>query len=137
MGKLIKNHWARLIILTASTYQLAAAIHGYFWPKFFWDFLTKNLDGCVKPYPILQTINLVLAILVLVWEWPLPLIAGTWVQMNLELRVLLLPIPTMASALLYQGTNPALYYCIGMGVYFWAYCEGEVSSQKHVNGFWA
>ena len=28
---------------------------------------------------------------------------------------------------MYQATNPALYYLIGCGVYFWAYAEGEVS----------
>jgi len=28
--------------------------------------------------------------------------------------------------LLYQATNPAIYYIIGMGAYFWAYSEGEI-----------
>jgi hypothetical protein len=28
--------------------------------------------------------------------------------------------------MLYQATNPALYYLIATAVYFWAYCEGEV-----------
>ena len=73
MGKLIKNHWARLIILTASAYQVAAAIEGFFWPKLFWDFLTTNLDHCVRPIPILQILNLLLGLLGLCWEWPLPL----------------------------------------------------------------
>ena len=40
MGKLIKNHLARLIILTAALYQVAAGIHGIFWPKVFWDVFT-------------------------------------------------------------------------------------------------
>lgn len=94
MGKLIKNHWARLIILTAAactlspspqhppptpksltllTDQVAAAISAFFWPKLFWDFLTTNLDPAVRPIPILQTINLLLGLLALCWEWPLPL----------------------------------------------------------------
>ncbi len=73
MGKLIKNHWARLIILTASAYQVLAAIEGFFWPKFFWDFLTTNLDHAVRPIPVLQILNLLLGILGLCWEWPLPL----------------------------------------------------------------
>lgn len=34
----------------------------------------------------------------------------------------------LAAALLYQATNPAIYYTIGMVVYFWAYSEGEVCS---------
>ncbi|KAF6226379.1 hypothetical protein HO133_009245 [Letharia lupina] len=73
MGKLIKNHWARLIILTAAAYQVAASVSGFFWPKLFWDFLTTNLDHAVRPIPILQIINLLLGLLGLCWEWPLPL----------------------------------------------------------------
>lgn len=38
------------------------------------------------------------------------------------------PLAALSAALLYQATNPAIYYMIGMGVYFWAYSEGEVSS---------
>ena len=73
MGKLVKNHWARLIILTASAYQVLASIEGFFWPKLFWDFLTTNLDHSVRPIPFLQIINLLLGLLGLAWEWPLPL----------------------------------------------------------------
>ena len=73
MGKLVKNHWARLIILTASAYQVLASIEGFFWPKLFWDFLTTNLDHSVRPIPFLQIINLFLGLLGLCWEWPLPL----------------------------------------------------------------
>ena len=73
MGKLIKNHWARLIILTASAYQVLASIEGFFWPKLFWDFLTTNLDHAVRPIPFLQIANLFFGILGLCWEWPLPL----------------------------------------------------------------
>jgi hypothetical protein len=146
MGKLIKNHWARLIILTASVCmymfftetndlladanidQVAAAVEGFFWPKIFWDFLTKNLDFAVKPLPILQIINLVLGIFFFAWEWPLGFIAGSALHRSIEARLVLLPLTALASALLYQATNPAIYYTVGMGVYFWAYSEGEVSS---------
>ncbi|PSS27912.1 hypothetical protein M430DRAFT_15157 [Amorphotheca resinae ATCC 22711] len=126
MGKLIKNHWARLIILTAAAYQVAAAIEGFFWPKIFWDFLTKNLDGAVKPVPILQIINLLFGIWMFAWEWPLPLLAGTALHRSIEARLVVLPLTALAAALLYQATNPAIYYLIGLGVYFWAYSEGEV-----------
>ena len=73
MGKLIKNHWARLIILTAAAYQILASIYAFFWPKLFFDFLTTTIDHAVRPLPILQIINLLLGILGLAWEWPLPL----------------------------------------------------------------
>ncbi|EAT81097.2 hypothetical protein SNOG_11389 [Parastagonospora nodorum SN15] len=67
MGKLIKNHWARLVVLTAAAYQLAAALEAFFWPKIFWDFLTKNLDSAVKPFPVLQIINLIVGVVALAW----------------------------------------------------------------------
>ncbi|KAH6724650.1 PRO41 protein [Leptodontidium sp. MPI-SDFR-AT-0119] len=130
MGKLIKNHWARLIVITAAIYQIAAGIHGFFWPKIFWDFMTKNLDVAVKPLPILQTINLVLGIILLAWEWPLGFLAGSAMHRSIEARLVVLPLAALSAALIYQGTNPAIYYTIGMGVYFWAYSEGEVRSNK-------
>ncbi|KAI9822221.1 MAG: hypothetical protein M1832_003044 [Thelocarpon impressellum] len=126
MGKLIKNHWARLIVLTAAIYQVAASIEGFFWPKIFWDFLTKNLDGAVKPFPALQIINLLLGLLALAWEWPLKPLANTRLHRSIEARLAIYPISVLAAALLYQATNPALYYMIGMAVYFWAYSEGEI-----------
>jgi hypothetical protein len=128
MGKLIKNHWARLIILTAAIYQCAAALEGFFWPKIFWDFLTKNLDAAVKPFPTLQIINLLFGLFGLAWEWPLRPLAGTSLHRSIEARLVLYPLSALAAALLYQATNPAIYYCIGMGVYFWAFSEGEVRS---------
>jgi len=130
MGKLIKNHWARLIVLTAAVYQVAAAVHGFFWPKIFWDFATKNLDIAVKPIPILQIINLLFGIFVLAWEWPLGFLAGSTLHRSIEARLVFLPLAALAAALLYQATNPALYYTIGMGVYFWGYSEGEVVVAK-------
>ncbi|ORY15758.1 hypothetical protein BCR34DRAFT_584928 [Clohesyomyces aquaticus] len=126
MGKLIKNHWARLIILTAAAYQVGAGFHCFFYPKIFWDFLTKNLDGAVRPIPALQIINLILGILGLCYEWPLTFIAGTSFHRSIEARLIFYPLSALAAILIYQGTNSALYYIIGMGVYFWAYSEGEM-----------
>ncbi|KAF2839278.1 hypothetical protein M501DRAFT_1003850 [Patellaria atrata CBS 101060] len=126
MGKLIKNHWARLIVLTAATYQIAAALEGFFWPKVFWDFLTKNLDGAVKPIPVLQTMNLLFGIIGLAYEWPLKFVAGSMIHRSIEARLIIFPVFALAAALMYQSTNPAIYYVVGMVVYFWAYSEGEV-----------
>jgi hypothetical protein len=88
--------------------------------------LTKNFDPAVKPVPILQTINLIFGFINLAWEWPLEFLAGTAIHRSLELRILLLPLSSVTAVLLYQGTNPAMYYLIGCGMYFWAYTEGEV-----------
>ncbi|CZT08443.1 uncharacterized protein RAG0_13525 [Rhynchosporium agropyri] len=130
MGKLIKNHWARLIVITAAIYQIAAGIHGFFWPKIFWDFMTKNLDVAVKPLPILQTINVVLGIILLAWEWPLGFMAGSAMHRSIEARLVILPLAALSALLIYQGTNAGIYYMIGMGVYFWAYSEGETVVAK-------
>ncbi|EUC45828.1 hypothetical protein COCMIDRAFT_94542 [Bipolaris oryzae ATCC 44560] len=126
MGKLIKNHWARLVILTAAAYQIAAGFHCFFWPKIFWDFLTKNLDGAVKPIPVLQVLNVVLGVIGLAWEWPLPLLAGTGLHRSIEARLIVYPISALCALLIYQGTNSGLYYIVGMFAYFWAYSEGEI-----------
>ena len=156
MGKLIKNHWARLIVLTAAVCmyysdaglfngqrsrkdekepwnwanhdldQVAAALESFFWPKIFWDFLTKTLDPAVKPVPVLQIINLLLGLGMFALEWPLSFIAGSTFHRSLEARLALLPLAALAAVLIYQGTNPALYYLTGSAVYFWAYSEGEV-----------
>lgn len=108
--------------------QIAASLEAYFWPKFFFDFLTKNFDGVVKPVPILQTVNLVLGFLSLAYEWPLRAIAGTSIHRSIEFRLLYYPLACLFVVLLYQGTNAALYYIIGTGIYFWAYTEGEASA---------
>lgn len=59
-------------------------------------------------------------------EWPLPFLAGSSLHRSLEFRLVLLPLTILTSVLMYQSTNPAIYYFIGMCVYFWAYSEGEV-----------
>ncbi|AEO53493.1 hypothetical protein MYCTH_2313396 [Thermothelomyces thermophilus ATCC 42464] len=130
MGRLIKNHWARLIVLSAAMYQVAAAVESYFWPKIFWDFLTKTLDPAVRPIPVLQTINLIFGMILLAWEWPLSFIAGLSIHRSLEARLAFLPLTALAAAMIYQGTNAAIYYVIGLGVYFWAYSEGEMICAK-------
>lgn len=106
---------------------MAAAIEGFIWPKIFFDFLTRNLDGAVKPVPVLQSINLVFGLSMFALEWPLGFLAGSSLHRSLEFRLAVLPLTALASVLMYQSTNPALYYLIAMVVYFVAYSEGEVS----------
>ncbi|KAI2614637.1 uncharacterized protein GGS25DRAFT_59222 [Hypoxylon fragiforme] len=130
MGRLIKNHWARLISLSAAVYQIAAALESFFWPKIFWDFLTKSLDPAIKPVPALQIINLLFGIGILAWEWPLNLIAGSAIHRSLEARLATYPLAALAALLIYQGTNAGIYYVVAMVVYFWAYSEGEIICPK-------
>jgi hypothetical protein len=82
----------------------------------------------VKPVPILQVLNVVIALICLAYEWPLRWVAGTHLHRSIVARLLWLPLATLSAVLLYQTTNAALYYLIGCGIYFWAYSEGEVSA---------
>ena len=45
---------------------------------------------------------------------------------SMEARFMVYPAAALAAVLLYQGTNAGVYYLIGVGVYIWAFCEGEV-----------
>lgn len=135
MGKLIKNHWARLIMITAGVYQIAAALEGFFWPKIFFDFITPNLDGAVKPAPILQIINLLMGIFTVCLEYPLVYLAGSSFHRSIPGRVVIYPLSALAAILMYQSTNPALYGVIGTIVYIWAYSEGEVSFNHHTSNY--
>ncbi|KAI0995945.1 hypothetical protein K3495_g12236 [Podosphaera aphanis] len=112
------------------TAGVSAAIQGFIWPKIFFDFLTHNFDRLVKPFPFLQMFNLLLGIFVLLLEWPVGVIAGTSIHRSIEARLIFLPLTIIASALLYQATNPAIYYTVGLCVYFWAYSEGETVAAK-------
>jgi hypothetical protein len=76
--------------------------------------------------PALQIINLLMGIGMLLWEWPLGALAGSAIHRSLEARLAAMPLLALASILLYQGTNPAVYYVIAMVAYFVAYSEGEV-----------
>lgn len=112
--------------MTAAAYQFLAGLESFFWPKIFWDFLTKSLDAGVKPFPILQIVNVSVAVIMLAWEWPLGFIAGSSLHRSIAARLVILPLAALTAFLIYQGTNAGLYYTIGMMAYFWAYSEGEI-----------
>ncbi|KAF4587715.1 pro41 protein [Ophiocordyceps camponoti-floridani] len=130
MGRLIKNHWARLLVLTCALYQIGAAIEAFFWPQIFWDFLTSALNPAVKPIPILQIINLLFGIFLIALEWPVPFIAHTAIHRSIVFRLVIIPLAALAAILLYQSFDDAIYYMVAMVAYFWAYSEGEVICAK-------
>lgn len=68
------------------------------------------------------------------WEYPLPLlIPNTAFHRSIAARLALYPLAILAAALLYQGTNAAIYYLVGLAMYFWAYSEGEVCNPIYRN----
>ncbi|TVY25303.1 hypothetical protein LHYA1_G008586, partial [Lachnellula hyalina] len=97
-----------------------------FWPKIFWDFLTKGLDWTLRPFPLIQLLNLGFSILLIAWEWPIDLFAGTRVHQSLQARLIVVPFAGLVAALIYQGTDVAFYYFIGTGMYYWAHITGEI-----------
>lgn len=127
-SKASQSQYTLLTIPVQLTDQIAASLEAYFWPKFFFDFLTKNFDPAFKPVPIFQTINLLLGLFILAYEWPLKIIAGRAVHASIEFRLLLYPLACLCAVLLYQGTNAGVCYLFGWAVYFWSFVEGEVSS---------
>ena len=52
------------------------------------------------------------------------------IHRSIEARLVIYPLASLAALLMYQGTNAGLYYLIGVGVYFWAFAEGEVRSSQ-------
>jgi len=126
MGRLIKHHWARLIILTAAAYQIGASIEGFFWPKIFWDFSTTRFDAFVTPVPFLQITNILLGLAVMGFEWPIKYVAGNVAHRNIIPRTIAYPLCGFAALLMYQSTDAAIYYLIGTGIYLWAVFDGEV-----------
>ena len=118
--------------------QVGAAIEGFFWPKIFWDIFTHNLDGAVKPVPILQIINLLLGLFTLAFEYPLGIFTNLSIHRSIVARLVYIPLSAGTVALLYQGPDSAGYHIIALAAYFWAYTEGEVRIKKFtVEGFMA
>lgn len=108
------------------TDQCIAAIVGFFNPKVFFDFLTHKMNIAVSPAPVLQVLNLLLGLLVLAWEWPLRCVQGSTIHYSIIARFFVFPMVALLAIFLYQATNAAIYYMIGVAVYIWAYLENEV-----------
>jgi hypothetical protein len=128
MGKLIKNHWARLVVLIAAGIQVGGSIEGFFWPKITWDFATSSLNVLVKPAPVLQIINLILGIVVLAWEWPLGFLAGKMFHRSIHARLVMFTICAFTSLFMYQSHSSTIYYFLGTYGYALALAGHEVSA---------
>jgi hypothetical protein len=128
MGRLIKNHWARLVIIIAAAVQVGGSIQAFFWPKVTWDFFTSAINMLVKPYPILQISNLGLGVIVLAWEWPLSILAGSMLHRSIPVRLVVYAISALFSLCLYESHNAFVYYMLGIYGYALALIEHEVTT---------
>jgi hypothetical protein len=88
--------------------------------------LIEGIDRAVKPFPVLQSINLIIGLSIVAWEWPIGLKIVKSIYQNIKPRLAILPLAALAVAFLYQTADTAIYYLIGAAVYFWSYHEQEV-----------
>ncbi|KAG2097527.1 uncharacterized protein F5147DRAFT_714950 [Suillus discolor] len=132
MGKLIWHELSRYISLTASVYAVWASFWGFFFRKFFWDFIGGILrsPGGLQPspkfalfinvivkYPIVQIGTMALGFTIIALEYPIPIFKGTAIFRSIALRVVLLIMQAAGTVLFYQGTNAALWSLIAAMLY--------------------
>ncbi|GAA6022447.1 hypothetical protein JCM8202_000915 [Rhodotorula sphaerocarpa] len=131
MGALIWHDWARLLALTSGAYVAWAALWGFYYRKYFWDFVGGTLGphGLVPPseaglfvtlvvkLPLLQIVNLVNGLATLALEWPLPFLKHTKLHGSTWLRLVFYGWSALLGAFVYQTVLGALFYLITLVAY--------------------
>jgi len=117
MGKLIWHELSRYISLTASVYAVRVSFWGFFFRKFFWDFIGGILrsPGGLQPspkfalfinvivkYPIVQIGTMALGFTIIALEYPIPILKGTAIFRSVALRVVLLIMQAAGTVLFYR-----------------------------------
>jgi len=140
MGNLIWHEYARYVSLTATIYTIWASFWGFFYRKFFWDFVGGTLrdpGGLQAPassaifvtimvkMPIVQIITMLTAFFILALEFPLPQLKGTSIGRSIVLRIVMLLMQCFLTILFYQGTNGTIWSLIAAGCYIRAQLLGE------------
>jgi len=148
MGKLIWHDYARFVSITATIYGIWASFWGFFYRKFFWDFVGGTLrdpGGLQAPpraaffvtvivkIPLVQIMAMILGFVLLAVEWPLPLLKRTSIYRSLVVRVMLLFFQTFLGVLYYQGTNAALWSLIAIFCYTRAIAKEETMAEAKEN----
>jgi len=148
MGKLIWYQYSRLVSITAAVYAVWASFWGFFYRKFFWDFIGGTLrdPGGLQPspqvagfiaiivtVPIIPIITMIIGFFMIALEFPLPLIKEIPIYRSLIFRVVMLIILATFAILFYQGTNAALYSLIAAGCYTRAIMLGETMEEAKGN----
>jgi vacuolar-type H+-ATPase subunit I/STV1 len=140
MGNLIWNDWARFLSITACIYSIWASYWGFFYRKFFWDFVGGTLrdpGGMQAPEsaslfiniiikaPVVQLLTMILASFLLALEWPLPILKHLPIHRSFIFRTMLLISQGVLAILFYQGTNGAIWSLIAALAYTRAMALGE------------
>jgi len=140
MGNLIWHEYARFISITASVYTVWSSFFGFFYRKFFWDFVGGTLrdPGGLQPppsaaifitlivkVPVIQIIAMAIGFFMVALEFPLPPLKPLGIHRSLVLRIVVLLFQTMFTILFYQGTNAAIWSLIAAMCYGRAVALGE------------
>jgi len=148
MGNLVWHEYARYVSLTANVYAIWAAFWGFYFRKYFFDFINGIVrsPGGIQPAasdsffisiivkaPVIQILSMLLAISLIVLDYPLPYLKNTAIHRSFVVRIVLLLLQTFLSILYYQGTNGALYSFIAALCYVRAQVLGEVMPEAKDN----
>jgi len=148
MGNLVWHEYARLISVTASVYTVWSAFWGFFYRKFFWDFVGGILrdPGGLQPSPsaaifvtlivkapIIQIIAMAIGYFMIALEFPVPLLKPLGIHRSPVLRIVLLLFQAFLTVLYYQGTNAALWSLIAAMCYGRAIALGEEMAEAKEN----
>ncbi|QRV82715.1 hypothetical protein RhiJN_10730 [Ceratobasidium sp. AG-Ba] len=157
MGVFLWHQWARLVALTAGIYGVWAAFWGFFYRKFFWDFIGGQLmappKGAANPFsggmitgpnsapfvaiivkiPLVQIFTLIMALTLALLEWPLPVMKKLPIYRSFVFRIVWLLLLAFISVLFYQGTNVAIYSLTAAIGYIRAQMKGEIMEEAREN----
>ncbi|KDR75160.1 hypothetical protein GALMADRAFT_249098 [Galerina marginata CBS 339.88] len=148
MGNLIWHEYARFVTITASVYAVWASFWGFFYRKFFWDFVGGTLRDpgglqaspnaaifvtLIVKAPIIQIFAMALAMIILCIELPLPMIKQLSLYRSLVVRLVLLLFQVFLTILFYQGTNAAIWSLIAAICYGRAISLGETMEEAKQN----
>ncbi|RDX41813.1 hypothetical protein OH76DRAFT_1411811 [Lentinus brumalis] len=141
MGNLVWHEYARYVSLTATVYTIWASFWGFFYRKFFWDFvhgIVRNPGGIqpaasdslfvsiIVKAPVVQILSMLLGFGLLALDYPAPFLKNTAIHRSFPIRIVLLLLQTFFAILYYQGTNGAIYSLIAALCYTRAQLNGEI-----------
>ncbi|GAA5881244.1 hypothetical protein JCM16303_004861 [Sporobolomyces ruberrimus] len=148
MRQSVLTTWARLLALTSATYALWASAWAIAYRKFFWDFIDGDLRShgivpspkfevlirVIVEYPIVQIVNIILALLILALEFPVPFLRHTKLYRSISFKIGFNFLGFCCAMFLYQTVNGGIFFLITSLVYFVAFLKGEAIEDDEKKG---
>ncbi|EIW63627.1 uncharacterized protein TRAVEDRAFT_161996 [Trametes versicolor FP-101664 SS1] len=148
MGNLVWHEYARYVALSATAYTIWSAFWGFYYRKFFFDFVNGIIrsPGGVQPAasdsifvsiivkaPVIQILSMLVGFVYLMLDYPAPFLKNTAIHRSFPIRIVVLLLQTFFAILYYQGTNGALYSFIAACCYIRAQMLGEIMPEAKDN----